>query len=490
MSIPEEAYRELQSIVGPEWVSDDPAICLADSVGGIPSVFPPLPSACSIEPATTQEVQAIVRLANRYKLPFTATSSYQDRDCVPKLEDTIFIDLKRMDKFEIDEDGMCATVEPGVRQAALNAEAMKKGLLAFVSGAGGWCSELANTINDGNSAYGWRYGTGGYRRILAVEWVLPDGDLLKLGSHATSNDYFWGEGPGPDFRGFVRGSEVGIVARGIITRIGVKLFPFIPEKLEPEGWAYHTRLKLPENRFKWYNITFPSFAVTVDAMVEMGKCEIGVVAMTVPPLFRSVARTRGAGCVGFWESWAELGPKLNPNLCSLRVLLYGIGSDKRLAYEEKVLLDIVAEFGGKAKPAGAYDETNFMAADANCANVVGGRFGSTVIMESMDHQLKLVDIANRTCKKYQPPLLEDYGTTNWIVGFDLGHCAKGEFLRVVSVEEAPAIEAWIADCSNEAMIRGGWSAHRAPFDKTGTIATVDKFKEIFDPNNLANPMPE
>ena len=58
---------------------------------------------------------------------------------------------------------------------------LKKDLLAFVSGAGGWCSELANTINDGNSPYGWRYGTGGYRRILAVEWVLPNGDMLKLG---------------------------------------------------------------------------------------------------------------------------------------------------------------------------------------------------------------------------------------------------------------------------------------------------------------------
>ncbi len=41
-----------------------------------------------------------------------------------------FIDLKRMDKFTIDEDSLCATVEPGVRMAALNAELAPKGLLA------------------------------------------------------------------------------------------------------------------------------------------------------------------------------------------------------------------------------------------------------------------------------------------------------------------------------------------------------------------------
>jgi hypothetical protein len=111
-------------------------------------------------------------------------------------------------------------------------------------------------------------------------------------------------------------------------------------------------------------------------------------------------------------------------------------------------------------------------------------------MESIDHQLKLVDVANSTCKKYQPPILEEYGTTNWIVGFDLGHCAKGEFLRVVSVEEAPVIDAWVGECSKEAMLMGGWNAHRAPFDKTGTIAAIDKFKEIFDPDDLANPMPK
>ena len=231
---------------------------------------------------------------------------------------------------------------------------------------------------------------------------------------------------------------MGTVTRGIITKIGVKLFPFVHEKLEPEGWAFHTRLKLPENRFKWYNINFPTFDATVAAMVELGKCEIGLIVMTVPPIFRAIARTRGAGCVGFWETWPSLIKKIDPKSGSLRVLLYGIGSDKRLAYEEKVLLDITAEYGGNARPAGAIDETNFMAADANCANVVGGRFGSTVIFESIDHMLKLVEIANQTCRKYQPPILEDYGTTNWICGFDLGHCAKGEFLRVASVENVAA----------------------------------------------------
>lgn len=35
MSILKEAYQALQSIVGLDWVSDDPAVCEADRKGGV-----------------------------------------------------------------------------------------------------------------------------------------------------------------------------------------------------------------------------------------------------------------------------------------------------------------------------------------------------------------------------------------------------------------------------------------------------------------------
>ena len=62
----------------------------------------------------------------------------------------------------------------------------------------------------------------------------------------------------------------------------------------------------------------------------------------------------------------------------VRVLIVGWTSEKQLDYEEKVLLEVVEEFGGEAKPAPPRDESNFLSADAVCAWFIGGRFLSEV----------------------------------------------------------------------------------------------------------------
>lgn len=491
MSIPREAYLTLQSIVGPEWVSDDPAICEADRYCSLssPSDEQRRPG-CSIEPASTEEVQGIVRVANRYRLPFVCTSTYYSPGTFCKKDDSILIDLKRMNQIEIDEENLYAIVGPGVAFSALQADLLKRGLITFVPGCGGNSSVLANTINMGDAPLGWRYGLG-YQRILGVEWVLPDGELLKMGSRSMYRDFFWGEGPGPDLRGLLRGCAGHQSKLGVVTKIGVKVFPFVSEQLEPEGWAFHSFLTLPPNRFKWYNIRFYSREDAINAMFEIGRSEIGLVVMTVPPIFRSVARTRGVGCGGFWEHWNEAGPKVKPNQEDLRVLLYGIGSDKRLEYEEKVLLDIVADYGGSAREAPCRDETNFMAADAICANVVGGRFSSEVSYESINHAVRYSRVVNEITDRHRPPILEDYGTTNWVCPYELGYIAKMECLRMAAVEHRDALSQWNADC-HEACAEGGAYTLMPDAEVFGSVwgnypEKEDKIRKAFDPNNLSAP---
>ena len=491
MSIPREAYRTLESIVGPEWVSDDPAICEADRLcasGGVPKN--PIRPECSIEPASSEEVQAIVKLANRYRLPYVATSTYYWGDTSPRKENTILIDLKRMNKLEIDEENLYAIVEPGVCFSALQAELLKRGLLTFVPGCGGQASVLANTISFGDAPTGWRHGLG-YRRLLAAEWVLPDGEMIKLGSRSMSNDFFWGEGPGPDLRGLVRGISGQKSRLGVITRLGVKVFPFISERLEPEGWAFHSHLNLPTSRLKWYNLRFPTIDHAVKALFELCRCEIGLIVMTVPPLFRAVARTRGVGCGGFWESWPQIGARLDPKHVSVRVLLFGIGSEKRLAYEEKVLLDVVAEYDGSPREAPFRDETNFMSSDAICANVVGGRFHSELSYESIDHCVKFGQIVNEMTDKHKPPILEEYGTTNWICPYDLGYIAKIECLRMTDVEHFEEMDLLGLDCHEAFLKQGAHSQHADP-EVFGPVwgnypEKEMRIKEAFDPNNVSHP---
>ncbi len=503
MSIPKEAYQELQAIVGPEWVSDDPAICEADRRGGgqAASTSKRIRPACSIQPETADEVLAIVGLCNQYKLPFAATSSYNSPEPGSGRENVVFIDLKRMRKMEIDEENLYAVVEPGVSFAALQAEVFKKGLLAFVPMSGGNCSVIANTINIGEGALSWKLGDRGYRRLLAAEWVTAEGKLLKIGSRSIFEDFFWGEGPGPDLRGLMSPSDMtSPAAKGVVTKIGVRLFPFVSEKLVPSGDAPTTTILLPENRFKWYNLVFPTRKAAVDAMYEMGKCEIGLLVMTVPPWFFSMARVRApapapTGAAGFWANWNEKGaPRAaeRPEQTLVRLLLYGIGSDKRLDYEEKVVLDIAGEFGAEARTSRTQDETHFMSSDAIVSNIAGGRFRSILNFESMEHGLKVADIINKNTSKRTPPVLNDYGTTNWLLPYDMGHTGKEESLRFSDADHEEDLFLLMLDCQKDFLETGAFPATPDPGlygPKWGNYPEKNKkIKQIMDPNNLAFPL--
>ncbi|MFC2045297.1 FAD-binding oxidoreductase [Chloroflexota bacterium] len=495
MSLSKEAYQELQSIVGVEWVSDDPAICEADRAKGAPSK-PVVRPACVIQPETTEEVQAIVKLCNRYMIPFAATSTFGSDPPGYERENALFVDLKRMRKLEVDEDNLYATVEPGVSAAALQAELFQRSLMTFVAMSGGQCSVLANNLFGGEGALSYRLGDRGYRRILAVEWVTPSGELLRSGSRSTSKSYFWGEGPGPDLRGLVTaGGGFGSPAsKGVVTKIGIRIFPFIKERLEPAGDSPSTVLNLPENRFMWYNFTFPTRKAAVDAIYEIAKCEIGLLLMTVPLWFFSMAAARSTGgAAGFWDNWNnKTGPQAreNPEQTVGRILLYGIGSEKRLFYEEKVLLDICAEFGATArKSRGLRDQTHFMSADAIVSNLSGGRFTSVILFESVDHALKAADIVNRNTKKHVPPIFEDYGTTNWFLPYDMAHTGKGESLRFTTVESENELALLMQDCHRDFVELGVYPMNPDPEiygPRWGNYPEKEKkIKQLLDPNNLA-----
>jgi len=172
-----EAYEALQSIVGPDWVSDDPAICIADTKGGyatgvldVNAIVP----ACSIQPGSGEEVQQIVKVANRYKLPYIPTSTFFSAVCGPSVENSIMMDLKRMDRFEINEKDIYAVVEPGVSYSMLQSELMKRGLFTFVPGCGANASVLANHLHVGEATMSWRMGLA-----TAGSW-LRSGSFLMV----------------------------------------------------------------------------------------------------------------------------------------------------------------------------------------------------------------------------------------------------------------------------------------------------------------------
>ena len=62
------------------------------------------------------------------------------------------------------------------------------------------------------------------RNVLGVEWVLPNGELLKLGSLGSGSGWISGDGPGPSLRGILRGTVGAMGGFGVITAAAIRLY--------------------------------------------------------------------------------------------------------------------------------------------------------------------------------------------------------------------------------------------------------------------------
>lgn len=218
----------LADVVGAENVSNDPAVLVAYSRDQHWPVAPPHMPDYVVRAGTKEEVQNILRVANRYRIPVIPMSSGLNIRglCIPTYGG-IILDLKRMDFMEIDEEMMTATVGPGVNCATLADEAEKKGLRPLIPGAPSTVAVLSNFLLRGVSNLGPKYGNTG-DQVLGMEVVLPTGELLYTGSAAFPNvgpnyRYF-----GPDLAGLFQG-QPGIM--GVVTKMTVKLHP-LPEHQE------------------------------------------------------------------------------------------------------------------------------------------------------------------------------------------------------------------------------------------------------------------
>lgn len=340
-------YDALVDALGQDYVSDDPVIMEAFSRDAMTPYH--LTKGKRYEfialPGSTEDVQQIIKLANRYEFPYSATCTGLWANLVYPLQPYwCMIDLKRMDRLEIDQKNKYAIIEPYITHARLQAETMKLGLYASSTGPSCQSSAFANNLFQNITWTCWRQGLA--RNLLGVEWVLPDGDILRLGSLAIpGGGYFWDQGPGPSLRGLLRSVEGHYGALGVVTRIATKLYPWPgPPVLPTEGVSPEKKVVLPPQRFKSYFITYPSLRACIDAIYEFGKAEIGGWLMKFAPWDVAMwwAKTReewwDAWLSGYWRKHCEH---------MISIGLWGIASEEQLKYEEKVLLEIVKDTGGK-----------------------------------------------------------------------------------------------------------------------------------------------
>ena len=205
----------LRDIVGTEHVRSDDVSLQAYGVDALGKGHPP---DIVVIPASTAEVAAIARLCNAERVPLVVRGAGTGftGGAVPTCGG-VLLSMERFNRIlEIDELNLLAVVEPNVINADLQRAVEKVGLFYPPDPASLNQSSIGGNVAEcAGGPRAFKYGTT-KRYVLALEAVLPTGDVIETGSKAVKNVV------GYDLTQLLVGSE-GTLA--IITKITLRLVP-------------------------------------------------------------------------------------------------------------------------------------------------------------------------------------------------------------------------------------------------------------------------
>src|SRR6202045_2317026 len=166
-------------------------------------------------PNSTQQVQAVVRVCHREKIPFVARGSGTGLSggALP-VKNGIVISLARMNRIlDVDLPNQRVVVEPGVINLNVTARVAPEGYFyAPDPSSQVVCSIGGNVAENSGGAHCLKYGFT-TTHVLGMEVVLPDGSLVHFGGKTLDT-------PGYDLAGVFVGSEGTLgIATKIILRI-------------------------------------------------------------------------------------------------------------------------------------------------------------------------------------------------------------------------------------------------------------------------------
>ncbi|MBW1674090.1 MAG: FAD-binding oxidoreductase, partial [Deltaproteobacteria bacterium] len=175
-----------------------------------------------VMPKTVDEVQKVVTLANKEKIPITPLGGgFTLSALVVPNKAGIVLDMKRMDKIiEVNEINRYAVVEAGVSQAALKTYLEKNypTLQHSTPESPPTVTVVGNALIQGHGHISPRYGVNS-DMINGMEVVLPTGEVCKIGSCSVS-PYWFTRGPLPDLSGLFIGW---FGTTGVVTKLSIRL---------------------------------------------------------------------------------------------------------------------------------------------------------------------------------------------------------------------------------------------------------------------------
>jgi 4-cresol dehydrogenase (hydroxylating) len=199
--------------------------------------------AAVVYPGTTEEVQAVIRIAHEFSVavwPFSKGNNWGYGSTLASHDGAIILILERLNRIlEVSEELAYAVLEPGVTYRQLNQylKDHKVRLWSDCTDGPPDGSVLGNALERGigETSYGDHFGN-----LCGLEVILPNGDLVHTGGglirgFKTWHTHKWGAGP--YLEGLFSQSNFGVVTKG-----GIWLMP------EPEAFnSFSFELHRPED---------------------------------------------------------------------------------------------------------------------------------------------------------------------------------------------------------------------------------------------------
>src|SRR5678816_1602229 len=204
---------EFRRAVGPEAVLTEPVQLVTYECDALPHLrsMPEL----VLLPRSAADVQAIVRICNKAGVPFVARGhgTGLSGGALP-VPGGVVISLAKLNRvLDVDIPNRRVTVEPGVTNLEITKQVAPFGYYyAPDPSSQQVCSIGGNVAENSGGAHCLKYGFT-VHHVLAVEAVLPNGDLVQIGSPLP-------DAPGPDLLGLIVGSE-GTLA--VVTKVIVRI---------------------------------------------------------------------------------------------------------------------------------------------------------------------------------------------------------------------------------------------------------------------------
>ncbi len=512
MVLKKEIYKDFEKIVGTKNINDGEVMtnvyaynwCMEifnymDDKEPIP--FSPVPKAI-ILPSTTEEVQNLVKLCNKYGIQFKIQSTGLGPWNQPSTDNCIIFDMRRMNRIvKIDEKNLYAVIEPYVSGAQLQAELMKYNLNCHMPGAGPMVSPLASHTSMNGPGFTSPQTGHSARNVLGVEWVLPDGEILRLGSLGLKNgsDWYHGDGPGPSLRGIMRGWAGAKSGIGVFTRVAIKLFPYpCSTEYNVKGCSPDYDFDIP-NFMKLYVMDCGNFKKLESTMLRVEEEEISLICSYLSGF---------AVMAIFSNSIESLMDKLTIGRMKTPIVVLIAGRTKReFEYKQKVMEQILQEFKLKNIIGKIYTPKPIFYAEALRSNLGLHGFIATGGFQSSKGGADTAAVCLRSTKMNIPlkkkyikkgTLANDLGEGTWMTSYESGHYFHMESPTMFDQTDENSVKG-MAEYMEESNQLDLLKHLGAPFFVEGTRMHelfgphmsnyhiwLRKIKEVFDPNNIAD----